>query len=123
MAARVLYVSYDGLLDPLGQSQILPYLTGLRTLGHQITVLSFEKPARWRTGADELRQRLDRQAIRWVPRRFTAWPPLAAKAWDLRALKRAVAAQWATGAFDFIHCRGHIPVLAALPLAREAGAP
>jgi len=25
---RILYLSYDGLTDPLGQSQILPYLEG-----------------------------------------------------------------------------------------------
>ena len=26
---RVLYLSYDGALEPLGQSHILPYLRGL----------------------------------------------------------------------------------------------
>lgn len=120
--ARVLYVSYDGLLDPLGNSQILPYLIGLRTLGHQFTIVSFEKPARWNRGASELRKTLDRLGIRWAPCRFTAWPPLAAKAWDLLVLHRAVSAEWDAGAFDFIHCRGHVPVLAALPLARKSRA-
>jgi len=28
MNKRVLYLSYDGLTDPLGQSQILPYVKG-----------------------------------------------------------------------------------------------
>src|SRR4051794_20204501 len=42
----VLYITYDGLTDPLGRSQVLPYLTGLAERGHRITVLSCEKPER-----------------------------------------------------------------------------
>ena len=44
---RVLYITYDGLTDPLGQSQVLPYLLGTAEDGHEITVLSFEKPDRF----------------------------------------------------------------------------
>ena len=40
---RVLYISYDGLTDPLGQSQILPYLQHLAKESYQFTILSFEK--------------------------------------------------------------------------------
>lgn len=39
----VLYISYDGLCDPLGQSQILPYINGLSGEDFNIFVLSFEK--------------------------------------------------------------------------------
>ena len=38
-----LYLSYDGISDPLGQSQVLPYLKGLARLGHKIHLISFEK--------------------------------------------------------------------------------
>ncbi len=40
---KVLFVSYDGLLDPLGRSQILPYLIELSKKGLVFTVLSYEK--------------------------------------------------------------------------------
>ena len=40
---KVLFITYDGLLDPLGRSQILPYLIGLSKKGLVFTVLSFEK--------------------------------------------------------------------------------
>ena len=43
---RALYISYDGMTDPLGRSQVLPYLQGLSERGHEITLLSCEKPAR-----------------------------------------------------------------------------
>ena len=35
---KVLYLSYDGMTDSLGQSQVIPYLLGLVKKGHQITV-------------------------------------------------------------------------------------
>ena len=44
---KVLYITYDGLTDPLGQSQILPYLKGLAKHGYQFTILSFEKKDRF----------------------------------------------------------------------------
>ena len=40
---KVIYLTYDGLTDSLGQSQILPYLKGLSNLGNDITIISFEK--------------------------------------------------------------------------------
>ena len=40
--ARVLYITYDGVLEPLGQSQVLNYLKAL-SLEHKIFLLSFEK--------------------------------------------------------------------------------
>ena len=38
-----LYITYDGLLDPLGQSQILPYIKSLNKKGYKFIILSFEK--------------------------------------------------------------------------------
>lgn len=39
---RVLYISYDGLMEPLGQSQVLSYLKGL-SKNYRIYLLTFEK--------------------------------------------------------------------------------
>ncbi len=39
---RVLYMSYTGILTPLGQSQVLQYILGL-SKGHNISLLSFER--------------------------------------------------------------------------------
>ena len=43
---KVLYVSYDGLMEPLGQSQILSYLTRLAK-DYDITLVSYEKSYEW----------------------------------------------------------------------------
>ncbi len=32
---HILYISYDGMTDPLGQSQVLPYLKGLAKKGYK----------------------------------------------------------------------------------------
>jgi len=41
--ARVLFISYDGMAEPLGQSQVISYLEKLAD-ENQIHVISFEKP-------------------------------------------------------------------------------
>ena len=43
---NVLFISYDGMTDPLGGSQVIPYLRGLAAHGHSITIVSAEKPER-----------------------------------------------------------------------------
>ena len=42
-AKRILFISYDGMTDPLGQSQVIPYLQGLSKHGYEIFLLSCEK--------------------------------------------------------------------------------
>lgn len=44
--ATVLYVSYDGMLEPLGQSQVIAYLERLAA-NYEFHLLSFEKAADW----------------------------------------------------------------------------
>src|SRR5215204_4484212 len=40
---RVLFISYNGMLEPLGQSQVIPYLRELAKRGVSFTLLSFER--------------------------------------------------------------------------------
>ena len=40
---RALYISYDGMTDPLGESQVIPYLRELSKKGVKISILSAEK--------------------------------------------------------------------------------
>ncbi len=41
---KILFISYDGMTDPLGQSQVIPYLEGLTKYGYLFTILSCDKP-------------------------------------------------------------------------------
>lgn len=60
------YISYDGLLDPLGNSQILPYLEGLADSGFKLIILSFEKTDRTNKLIDELDKKLKSKDITWI---------------------------------------------------------
>src|SRR6185437_9136682 len=66
---RVLFISYTGMLDPLGQSQVLPYLRELAKRGIRFTLISFERPATLAdVGLQEceaLRQQLAADNINW----------------------------------------------------------
>ena len=62
---EILYISYDGLIDPLGKSQILPYLEGLSDAGYQFNILSFEKIDCSDNDFYMLNERLKRRNIEW----------------------------------------------------------
>ena len=62
---KCLYITYDGLLDPLGQSQVLPYIKKLSNRGHQFTILSFEKFDRSEDSIIALEKSLLQKGIHW----------------------------------------------------------
>ena len=47
MKKQILYLSYDGMTDPLGQSQVLPYIIGLTKNGYEFTLISCEKKEKY----------------------------------------------------------------------------
>lgn len=103
----VLFISYDGLLDPLGGSQILPYLHEIASHPRSVHILSFEKPARFAEGGNRMRSELTQRGIGWTPISFTSrWGKLG-KVWDLaRMYSNAVIVQ-RRHKFDIIHCRSY----------------
>ena len=80
----VLYISYDGMLEPLGQSQVLGYLERL-AVGRAIHLVSFEKPADWADIAkrDQVVARIRAAGIHWHPRRYHKRPSALATAYDI----------------------------------------
>lgn len=112
---RVIYVSYDGVLDPLGASQVVPYLTGLAAGSISITLISFEKPERWAQKHDRLAMhaRLDAYGIRWRPLRYHKQPRLAGTLRDILAGSRAIACEAAGFGPGLIHCRGDVATVMA----------
>ena len=53
-----LFISYDGLSDPLGQSQILPYILSLSKNSKKIHIISFEKNG-WDDGLHKINMKID----------------------------------------------------------------
>ncbi len=68
---RVLYVSQTGMTEPLGQSQVIPYLAGLARVGYRIEIVTFEPPEATCEAIDRVREQLGDHGIayRWLRRK------------------------------------------------------
>jgi len=118
---KVLYITYDGLTDPLGQSQILPYLIGLSQYGYRFTILSFEKKDRFQNEKAIIDQLTAESNIDWVPLTFTTRPPLLSKFYDAVRMKRSAVALYRKEGFDMVHCRSYVAADAGLYLKKKFG--
>jgi hypothetical protein len=118
---RVLYVTYDGLTDPLGRSQVLPYLAGLAALGHEITILSCEKPARLESDGARIRQICAEAELDWQPLPYHARPPVLSTVWDTVRLCRVAERLHRARGFGIVHCRSYIPAIAGRLLQKRHG--
>ena len=121
----VLYISYDGALDPLGRSQVVPYLEGLAALGHRFDLVTFEKPERWADGGqrDVMGDRLGTAGIRWHPLRYHKRLPPLATAFDLARGYAEVLRLARRRDFDLVHARSYPSALLAWRLSRGVGVP
>ncbi len=113
--AKILYISYDGMTDPLGRSQVLPYLAGLAARGHRITILSCEKP-RESGQAAEVARICNEAGIEWRPIAYHKNPPIFSSIYDAAMLTRRARKLHRERGFDIVHCRSYIPALAGLSL-------
>jgi glycosyltransferase involved in cell wall biosynthesis len=118
---KVLYISYDGLTDPLGQSQILPYLEGLSKYGYEFSVLSFEKKDRFKKQAEHIKGLTACSGIKWFPLSFTKNPPLISKFYDAVRMRSWAFALHKKYKFDLVHCRSYISADIGLQLKKKFG--
>ncbi|HET8667788.1 MAG TPA: glycosyltransferase [Terriglobales bacterium] len=102
-----LFITYDGLLDPLGGSQILPYLRSISAHPRPLHIVSFEKEDRFRVGAAALRTELENAGIGWTPVAFTSGFGKVGKLWDLFRMYLVCVALQLKMRFSIIHCRSY----------------
>jgi glycosyltransferase involved in cell wall biosynthesis len=121
VTSKVLYITYDGLTDPLGQSQILPYLKGLSANGIKFTILSFEKRDRFQKERQLIEHLTNESGIKWVPLTFTSKPPLLSKLYDALRMKAKAIALHKEHNFDMVHCRSYIAADVGLALKQRFG--
>lgn len=123
VTTRVLYISYTGLLDPLGQSQVLQYVLGLAR-EHRMTLLTFEKPAALADAARvaDIRAQCKAAGVSWHHLRYHNRPNLPATLYDLlNGIRVGVRLARETGA-QVVHCRSYIAGLMGLAVKRTTGA-
>lgn len=123
---RVLFISYNGMLDPLGQSQVIPYLRELADeCGVRFTLLSFERDAAFTPEGEArcstLSGELDAHGIEWHRLRYHSRPSLPATAYDIRAGTRYARRLVRENNIEMVHARSHVPAAMALALKRRLG--
>lgn len=123
--SHVLYLTRNGLLEPLGQSQIWPYLRGL-SRDHRITLISFEKPVDRcdPVAMQKMRQQCVSHDICWIPLQFRSQPRPWAPALAIPQLALVALWQWRRRPSpQLVHARSYVPGAIALLLHRLTGVP
>jgi glycosyltransferase involved in cell wall biosynthesis len=114
---KVLYITRTGMMEPLGQSQVLPYLKKL-SREFDITLISFERVANLRASneVDEIRRECSRNHISWKPKHFRhGWRVLAAS-WNMAVLFCSAFKEVCLNRPVLIHARAYLPAVVAMSL-------
>jgi glycosyltransferase involved in cell wall biosynthesis len=109
------------MTDPLGQSQVLPYLAGLSKKGFRITLISFEKPDRYSEEKNKIEALCVEHNIHWKPLLYTKNPPVLSTILDIRKMRKTAFALHREKHFQLVHCRSYISALVGLKLKQEKG--
>ncbi|MGQ0827001.1 MAG: glycosyltransferase [Bacteroidota bacterium] len=117
----VLYISYDGMTDPLGQSQVIPYLTGLSQKGHAITIISCEKNNKFEKQEKFIRKLLYLNRISWYPIAYSTLPSVLSKQLNLLRIKQKTYELLQNKEFDIVHCRSYMAALIGLQVKKKFG--
>jgi glycosyltransferase involved in cell wall biosynthesis len=108
------------MTDPLGQSQVLPYLTGLSARGYHITLISCEKPERL-AHKNIIEQICKDAGIAWHPIGYTRKPPVLSTIRDVQQLGRLAEQLHGQQPFQIVHCRSYIAALIGMGMKRRLG--
>lgn len=119
-----LYLTRNGLLEPLGQSQVLAYLREL-SRDYRITLITYEKDEDWADEARVARQRAECEelGIRWLPQRFRPRPKVIAPALSMLRMVWLVRREVRGQGARLIHARSCIPAAVAMIVSRLTGVP
>ena len=109
------------MTDPLGQSQVLPYLVGLTKKGFRFHLISFEKEERFSKFREEIQAICDQNQIIWHPLSYTKKPPLISTIWDVIRMRKKAFQLHRVFNFSLIHCRSYISALIGQMMQRKWG--
>jgi glycosyltransferase involved in cell wall biosynthesis len=120
VAPRVLYISYDGVTEPLARSQVLAPVKALADAGTRVTLLTFEKREYDGERAAVARE-LAGRSVRWLPRRYHKRPSALATLGDVAVGVASALMAWPRERFSIVHARSYVAALIAVALRRLLG--
>lgn len=106
-----LFISIDGMTDPLGQSQVLPYLVNLAKKGNRIGIVSCEKRENWELYHQVISTIVAEAGISWDYCFYKTGKPFVSQWENFRALKKLVIRQVKASASPknmVLHCRSYL---------------
>ena len=118
---NILFISYDGMTDPLGQSQVIPYLKGLTKYGYHFTILSCDKADKYRASKNYVENLLSGFPVNWVSIPYHKNPPVLSSVFDYFRLKQKAKQLHRQVHFDMVHTRPGVPTLVALWMKKKYG--
>ena len=114
MSKKTLYITFDGLTDPLGQSQILPYLIGIANNGFSINILSCEKEVPLLKEKQTVLNLISNLPITWQYIIYNEKGNFITRFLYLRKLIAITKKLHTKNNFQLIHCRSYIAALIGL---------
>ena len=118
----VLYISYDGMLEPLGQSQVLAYLKKLAS-GRNIHLISFEKKTDLsnKSELNNMKKEIAGAGLNWYPLKYHRRPTAVATGWDIT--RGIFFGLWLVIRFriSVVHARSYVPSVIALVIKKFTG--
>lgn len=113
---KILYISYDGILEPLGHSQVLKYLTFL-SKDFDVTLISFEKinSAIDKKEFNEMHQYCQQEKINWKPRTYHQGLPFFSHLVNFFSIFYAPFIELLKNTHQIVHIRSYMPGL-GMPL-------
>lgn len=112
------------MTDPLGQSQVLPYLNGLSKTGkYKFVLVSFEKKKNFAQLGDFIKEYCRTAGIIWHPLSYTAKPPVWSTFKDVQRMKKLADELVKEYGFSLVHCRSYIAALTGLHLKKKFSIP
>lgn len=109
------------MTDPLGQSQVIPYLTRLTKKEYRFTILTCEKAERYSLHKNEIENLLKPFPIKWATIAYHSKPPIFSSAYDTYMLLRKAKQLHAADNFDMVHTRPGTPALVGLWMKKNLG--
>jgi len=111
---HTLYITFDGLCDPLGQSQILPYLVGIAKEGYHIHILSCEKTQRLKTEGIQINKLIANLSITWQFITYNESGGAFSRWLYTRRLEKMAQKVRKNNKIELVHCRSYLASLVGL---------
>lgn len=106
------------MTDPLGQSQVLPYLNVL-SKDYEIHILSAEKEENYQKNRNTISEICSNNGITWHPIMYRKSPPVLSTIMDIMTLRKKTLKLHKEHGFKILHCRSYISALVGLEMKKK----